>query len=173
MTISLDKDRRKPVKLKTKAKIAGLAAVAACAAAGSHQAAAAPSSPVLVSVSGNVATGARLASTYGWGPGSGEWSCLDDLWERESGWQDNIANKSSGAFGIAQALGHGGGAAVVSVVHYPDGSSASDVTVDEYPSYAANAGDATAQIEWGLSYISSTYGDPCSAWGHEEADGWY
>jgi hypothetical protein len=29
------------------------------------------------------------------------------------------------------------------------------------------------QIKWGLSYISSAYNDPCTAWAHEQADSWY
>ena len=33
--------------------------------------------------------------------------------------------------------------------------------------------DPATQIRWGLSYISSTYGDPCAAWTHEQADSWY
>jgi hypothetical protein len=33
--------------------------------------------------------------------------------------------------------------------------------------------DPTTQIEWGLGYIQRTYGTPCNAWSHEEADGWY
>jgi hypothetical protein len=173
MTVSRRKGQEEPVKLKTKAQIAGLAAVAVCASAGGHRAAAAPSAPVLMSVSGNVAVGETKAAEFGYT--GGEWSCLYDLWQRESGWQDDIQNPQSGAFGIAQALGHGapGASAVDAEVRYPDGSTASDVTVDEYPSYAANAENADAQIEWGLTYISSTYGDPCAAWGHEEADGWY
>jgi hypothetical protein len=159
------------VKLKTKA--AGLGLVAVFAAGTTRHAAAAPSAPVLVSASGNVAIGEDKAAGYGW-TGT-ERDCLYDLWERESGWQNDVQNAQSGAFGIAQALGHGnsGASAVDAEVSYPDGSTASDVTVDEYPSYAANAGNAEAQIEWGLTYISGTYGDPCTAWDHEEADGWY
>jgi hypothetical protein len=33
--------------------------------------------------------------------------------------------------------------------------------------------DAATQIRWGLQYIASLYSSPCSAWDHEEADGWY
>jgi resuscitation-promoting factor RpfB len=124
--------------------------------------------------SGNASLGASLASSYRWGSGS-QWGCLYALWERESGWQNDIANPQSGAFGIAQALGHAGNgtAAVVPVVRYPGGYTASNVTVDEYPSRAANSGDARAQIAWGLGYIQGTYGTPCGAWAHEEADSWY
>jgi resuscitation-promoting factor RpfB len=129
---------------------------------------------VYTSQSANEALGNSMAASgYDW-TGSQE-TCLDELWERESGWQDDIANPRSGAFGIAQALGHGLPAAGVvdSVVYYPGGGSASDVTVDEYPSAAANGGSAQAQIDWGLAYIKGTYGSPCGAWDHEEADAWY
>jgi resuscitation-promoting factor RpfB len=129
---------------------------------------------VYTSQSANEALGNSMAASgYGW-TGSQE-ACLDELWERESGWQDDIANPGSDAFGIAQALGHGeaGTGTVDSVVRYPDGSSAGDVAVNEYPSAAANAGNAEAQIKWGLAYIHDTYGTPCGAWDHEEADSWY
>ncbi len=33
--------------------------------------------------------------------------------------------------------------------------------------------DPQVQVEWGLGYIQATYGSPCGAWAHEEADSWY
>lgn len=118
------------------------------------------------------AIGKLLAAPYGWSTGQ-EWTDLVALWNRESGWNPKIINRSSGAFGIAQALGHGGnGTAAQTSVEYTDGSIAL-VTVNEYPSELANAGDPTSQINWGLSYIKSTYGDPINAWAHEESQGWY
>jgi hypothetical protein len=134
--------------------VAGLL-LAAVAHAGAHsggspaQAAAAPAS-----VSGNVALGQQLAASYGWSSGA-QWTCLYDLWERESGWSNTATNPQSGAFGIAQALGHG--------------------PTNQYPAGPANppTASASAQVSWGLSYIASTYGGPCGAWAHEEADGWY
>jgi hypothetical protein len=131
-------------------------AVAACmvlavvvhAGAPSGGAAAAPAS-----VSGNVALGQHLAGAYGWSAGP-QWTCLYDLWERESGWS-NTAENASDAYGIAQALGHG--------------------PTNQYPAGPANppTSSAPAQIEWGLGYIRATYGDPCGAWSHETADSWY
>jgi hypothetical protein len=79
----------------------------------------------------------------GW-PAS-EWPFLQQLWTRESGWSSTAVNKSSGAAGIAQSLGHG------------------PVTL----------GDARGQIEWGLNYIRGRYGSPRLAWAHETAAGWY
>lgn len=88
------------------------------------------------------------ASRYGWG--ADQFSCLDSLWERESGW-NVYASNSSGAYGIPQAL---------------PGSK-----------MGANGGnwrnDATTQITWGLSYIDGRYGDPCNAWDSFRAKGWY
>lgn len=115
-----------------------------------------PAAPA--NVSGNVATGKLMAAAYGW-TGS-EWDALYNLWERESGWSNTVANSSSGALGIAQALGHGTATSAGSLGN-------------EYPSKSANNGNAAAQIAWGLSYIKQRYGDPLSAWAHETADGWY
>jgi resuscitation-promoting factor RpfB len=33
--------------------------------------------------------------------------------------------------------------------------------------------DPATEIRWGLGYIRATYGDPCTAWSHEEAVSWY
>lgn len=122
--------------------------------------------------SANKAIGRMLAAAYGWT--GAEFDALDRLWVRESGWQNDIANRSSGAFGIAQALGHGTDSSAASGVHvrYPDGGSEVK-TVNEYPSKAANAGNAGAQITWGLRYIKDRYGSPSAAWAHEVANSWY
>lgn len=85
----------------------------------------------------------------GWG--EGEFNCLVSLWNRESGWNVNASNGSSGAYGIPQAL---------------PGSKMSSAGSD----WATNAG---TQIEWGLGYISGRYGTPCGAWAHSEDMGWY
>ena len=85
------------------------------------------------------------------GFGSGEWSCLESLWEKESGWDPSAANPTSSAYGIPQAL---------------PGSKMASAGSD----WATNP---ATQIEWGLGYIRDRYGSPCSAWGHSEANGWY
>jgi hypothetical protein len=105
-------------------------------------------------VSGNVALGQQLARGYGWGSGP-QWGCLYALWQRESNWSNTAENPRSGAYGIAQALGHG--------------------PTNQYPAGPANppASDPAAQIRWGLGYIAGTYSSPCAAWAHEEADSWY
>ncbi|TFC52559.1 MULTISPECIES: hypothetical protein [Cryobacterium] len=91
---------------------------------------------------------AMAASNYGWG--DSEFSCLNQLWERESGWSYTAYNPS-GATGIPQAL---------------PGSKMATTGSD----WATNA---TTQIAWGLGYISGSYGSPCSAWAHSEANNWY
>jgi hypothetical protein len=91
----------------------------------------------------------QMLSQFGWS--SSQFSCLQPLWALESGWNIYASNPSSGAYGIPQALP---GSKMASAG--PDWQS-----------------DAATQIRWGLSYIQGTYGSPCAAWSHEEADGWY
>ena len=90
-----------------------------------------------------------LMGSYGWG--DGEFSCLQSLWNRESGWNYQAQNASSGAYGIPQAL---------------PGSKMSSVADD----WATNP---ATQITWGMGYIQGRYGTPCSAWAHSESVGWY
>lgn len=85
----------------------------------------------------------------GWG--EDQFSCLVALWNKESGWRVNAENKSSGAYGIPQAL---------------PGSKMGSAGAD----WATNP---ATQITWGLGYISGRYGTPCGAWGHSQAKGWY
>jgi hypothetical protein len=92
--------------------------------------------------------GFNMLASFGFA--TSQWGCLDDLWNRESGWVYNAEN-ASGAYGIPQAL---------------PGSKMASAGADWET-------DPTTQIKWGLGYIKSTYGTPCGAWDHEEADGWY
>jgi hypothetical protein len=82
------------------------------------------------------------------GNSSAEQQCLDQLWTRESGWNADAVNTTSGAYGIPQAL----------------------PSVHGHP---YSLGDWRRQIRWGHRYILRRYGSPCSAWGHEQAAGWY
>ena len=92
--------------------------------------------------------GQQLAAARGW---TGEqWTCLDLLFQRESGWNPYAANPS-GAYGIPQAL---------------PGSKMATVA-DDWRTNPAT------QITWGLNYIAGRYGTPCGAWGHSESAGWY
>jgi hypothetical protein len=92
--------------------------------------------------------GFNMLASFGFA--TSQWGCLDDLWNRESGWVYNAEN-ASGAYGIPQAL---------------PGSKMASAGADWLT-------DPTTQIKWGLGYIKSVYGTPCGAWDHEEADGWY
>jgi hypothetical protein len=85
------------------------------------------------------------------GMDSGQFSCLDKLWTRESGWRVTARNPSSGAYGIPQAL---------------PGAKMASVGAD----WRTNA---ATQIRWGLGYIDSRYGTPCRAWRNAQRFGWY
>lgn len=87
---------------------------------------------------------ASQLANFGWG--QDQMPDLIKLWNQESGWNDNAVNKSSGAYGIPQSLGHG---------------------------HPYNLGDYAAQIQWGLNYIKGRYGSPDAAWAHEVAYNWY
>ena len=101
-------------------------------------------------VEGAKATARSLASSqYGWG--GDQFSCLDSLWTKESGWNYQAYNDSSGATGIPQSL---------------PGSKMASAGAD----WQTNA---ATQIRWGLQYIAAAYGTPCSAWGHSQATNWY
>ena len=90
-----------------------------------------------------------MLGSFGWSPS--QFSCLDPLWEHESGWSVTAYNPGTGAYGIPQAM--------------PGGKMAT-----AGPDWQT---DAATQIRWGLEYIRGTYGSPCGAWAHEEATGWY
>jgi outer membrane biosynthesis protein TonB len=83
--------------------------------------------------------------------GSTQFSCLDKLWNRESGWNPHAYNRSSGAYGIPQAL---------------PGSKMGSIASDWRD-------NPVTQVKWGLRYISGRYGTACSAWAHSNATGWY
>lgn len=95
------------------------------------------------------ALGQSMAAERGWT--GEEWTCLDLLWTRESGWQWNADNPSSSAYGIPQAL-----PGEKMATHGSD--------------WLTNP---ATQIAWGLEYIAGRYGSPCAAWAHSEASGWY
>jgi len=153
--------RRSDGKMIAAAALAGLLLAVAAHAGAPAKGGGAPRATTTVkaaaapgSVSGNVALGEHLAaSEYGWA--GRQWDCLYWLWTRESGWSATAENPRSGAYGIAQALGHG--------------------PTNQYPAGPANppTSSASAQVRWGLGYIADAYGTPCGAWAHEEADSWY
>lgn len=83
--------------------------------------------------------------TRGWS--ESEFTCLVQLWQRESGWRTN-AHNPSGAHGIPQAL---------------PGSKMGPGWENDYK----------VQINWGLGYIQGRYSTPCGAWAHSNSTGWY
>lgn len=80
-----------------------------------------------------------------------DYQALVNLWERESNWNANAHNKSSGAHGIPQSLP----ASKMS-------SEGSDYYTNGY-----------TQIRWGLKYIKERYGSPSAAWQHFQNKNWY
>jgi len=80
-----------------------------------------------------------------------EYQCLYALWAKESGWNHFAQNRSSGAYGIPQAL---------------PGSKMASAGED----WATNP---ETQIRWGLGYIAARYGSPCAAWAHSQQKNWY
>jgi hypothetical protein len=91
----------------------------------------------------------NMMASFGFSPQT-YFGCLVDLWNRESGWRYDAEN-ASGAYGIPQAL--------------PGSKMAS-----AGPDWQTNP---ATQIRWGLTYIKQIYGNPCSAWAFEEANGYY
>ena len=99
--------------------------------------------------SGNRATGCALMLDAGFE--IDQFPCLNNLWNKESGWNARATNSGSGAYGIPQA--------------YP-GSKMSSVASDWKTNPAT-------QIKWGLGYIKGRYKSPCGAWGHFQDAGSY
>lgn len=99
--------------------------------------------------SGNRAIGCTLLLDAGFS--IDQMSCLDPLWDHESGWNELAQNPSSGAYGIPQAL--------------------------PGDKMASHGGDwqtnPATQIAWGLDYIEGRYGSPCGAWEFWQANNWY
>ena len=91
----------------------------------------------------------NLLPDHGWG--QSQFSCLDKLWTKESGWRVSADNPTSSAYGIPQALPG------VRMAAYGADWRTNPVT----------------QIKWGLDYIEDAYGSPCNAWAHSQAKGWY
>jgi resuscitation-promoting factor RpfB len=129
------------------------------------------------SAAANQAIARLLAAPHGWSAGP-QWDALVDTWNRESGWS-NTAWNPSGAYGIAQALGHAqSGEAEVGPRSSGSDTPGLNASYGGYglsaaQAQSANAGHATDQITWGLHYILATYTDPAGAWAHEQSAGWY
>ena len=80
-----------------------------------------------------------------------QWSCLYELWTRESNWRPKAYNRASGAYGIAQFMPVTWG-----LVGFKRTS------------------DGFVQVEAGLAYIQRKYGgNICKALGSNLSRGWY
>lgn len=80
-----------------------------------------------------------------------QYTCLVELWRRESNWRVNALNADSGAYGIPQAL--------------PANKMAS-----AGKDWRTNP---RTQITWGVRYIDRRYGTPCEALAYARMNGWY
>lgn len=86
---------------------------------------------------------------YGWS--SKQFTCLDNLWTRESHWNYKARNPRTGAHGIAQALP----------------ATKMEVVGTDWRT------NPITQIEWGLYYISVRYDTPCKAYSKFRRSGYY
>ncbi|GAA3162438.1 hypothetical protein GCM10010531_12810 [Blastococcus jejuensis] len=116
------------------------------ARAAAEEAAAAEAAPAATAPAGSFQDYA-LAQLGG---DANQFSCLESLWGKESGWNPNAQNPTSTAYGIPQFL---------------DSTWAG--------TGIAKTSDGYRQIDAGLIYIEQRYGSPCSAWGHSQANNWY
>lgn len=105
-----------------------------------------PPSDKRLRVEANIALGEKLAVERF---GTEQWACLYKLGMRESGWDNLIANKSSGAYGIPQSL-----------------------PASKLDSYGSRH-DPEVQIRWMMDYVVQRYKTPCQALAFQLANDWY
>jgi hypothetical protein len=117
------------------------------------------------SVSGNLQnTAKRLLAIMGW---SDQWPAFNELENGEGGWNTTAENPTSNAFGLAQALGHGGSDTASPTQKYKKGLRRGQA-VNMYGGYGlsgteaqqANTGSGEPQLKWMMNYIKQVYGDP-------------
>jgi hypothetical protein len=95
-----------------------------------------------------------LMQGYGWDNAT-QFSCLNNIYVRESGWEWYAQNPAGGPYTAAYGI--------------PQSNPGSKM---------ASAGsdwltNATTQIKWGLGYIKGQYGTPCGAWSYWMGHGNY
>lgn len=90
-----------------------------------------------------------MKNEYKWG--EYQYTCLNNLWTRESHWNYRASNRKSGAHGIPQAL------PAVKM----------DVVADDWRT------NPVTQIRWGLRYIDIRYETPCRAWSKFQRSRYY
>ncbi|MGI5468494.1 transglycosylase SLT domain-containing protein [Streptomyces sp. CA-132043] len=84
-------------------------------------------------------------------PDQRQYQCFSNIVERESGWNPQASNASSGAYGLVQAL---------------PGSKMASAGAD----WKTNP---STQVKWGLNYMNERYGSPCGAWSFWQSHNWY
>jgi len=90
-----------------------------------------------------------ISTKYQWS--DAQFSCLNQLWTKESNWNYKARNKSSGAHGIAQALP----------------ATKMEIVGTDWRT------NPVTQITWGLKYIEERYETPCKAWSKFKRSRWY
>jgi hypothetical protein len=90
-----------------------------------------------------------IAANYSWS--EKQFTCLDQLWTRESHWNYKARNKVSGAHGIAQALP----------------ATKMEIVGTDWRT------NPVTQITWGLKYVKERYNTPCAAWSKFKRSNWY
>lgn len=108
-----------------------------------------PAADLTGTAAANQALGRLMAAAYGWSTGA-EWTALDNVVMRESGWRSDAQNPGSTAYGIGQFLD----------------------TTWATVGYTKSSNPAT-QIAAMLKYIKQDYGDPIGAWNSELTRGFY
>ena len=90
-----------------------------------------------------------IAAKYQWS--EKQFTCLDQLWIKESNWRYKARNKVTGAHGIPQALP----------------ATKMEIIGTDWRT------NPVTQITWGLKYIEERYETPCKAWSKFKRSRWY
>ncbi len=98
-----------------------------------------------------VATGSHTDWMAAAGIAASDYACADAIIVRESNWNVNARNPSSGAMGVAQAL---------------PGTKMASAGAD----YATNI---VTQLRWMAGYVADRYGGFCPAWAFWQKNRWY
>jgi hypothetical protein len=112
----------------------------------------------------------NAAKSRGWDTGA-QWQALNALEMSEAGYSATVKNPTSGALGMAQALGHGNGQATAGKL----GNEYGGYGLTDAQARLANSGNAAWQAVWMCNYIatSGNFHDPISAWAFHRAHNWY
>ncbi|MFM8869798.1 MAG: transglycosylase SLT domain-containing protein [Candidatus Nanopelagicus sp.] len=90
-----------------------------------------------------------IAANYTWS--AKQFTCLDQLWTKESNWNYKARNRVTGAHGLPQALP----------------ATKMEIVGTDWRT------NPVTQITWGLKYIKERYNTPCAAWSKFKRSNWY